>query len=79
MNDEKIKKYDSEEALRIIKNFVKEECQKTKENFERHVGPQLGDSYDLGGDAYANYLVGKNASLFSILTKIRQVTGDWDD
>ena len=78
MNDE-IKGYDPEEALKIIRNFVKEECQKTKESFERHVGPQLDDSYDLSGDAYANYLVGKNASLTSIPTKIRLVTGDWDD
>ena len=78
MNDE-IKGYDPEEALKIIRNFVKEECQKTTESFERHVGPQLDDSYDLSGDAYANYLVGKNASLTSILTKIRLVTGDWDD
>ena len=78
MNDE-IKGYDPEEALRIIKNFVKEEYQKTKESFERHVEPQLDDSYDLSGDAYANCLVGKIASLTSILTKIGLVTGDWDD
>ena len=77
--EDTIKKYSSEEALEIIKNFVKEECQKTKESFERHVGPQLDNSYDLSGDAYANYLVGKNASLTSILTKIRLVAGDWDN
>ena len=78
MNGE-IKGYGPEEALRIIKNFVEEEYQKTKESFERHVGPQVDDSYDLSGDAYANCLVGKIASLTSILTKIRLVTGDWDD
>ena len=85
MNDE-IKGYDPEEALKIIRNFVKEEYEKDMERFKRHVEPKLDDSnvpyhtpYVMEEDAYANYLVGKNASLSSVLTKIRLTTGDWDD
>lgn len=81
MNDE-IKGYDPEEALKIIRNFVKEEYEKDMGRFKRHVEPKLDDSsvpYVMEEDAYANCLVGKIASLTSILTKIRLTTGDWDD
>ena len=81
MNDE-IKGYDPEEALKIIRNFVKEECQKTKESFERHVEPKLDDSstpYVMEEDVYANRFIGQTTSLYKVLTKIRLTTGDWDD
>ena len=81
MNDE-IKGYDPEEALKIIRNFVKEEYEKGMERFKRHVGPKLDDSsvpYVMEEDAYANRLVGQTATLYKVLTKIRLTTGDWDD
>ena len=81
MNDE-IKGYDPEEALKIIRNFVKEEYEKGMERFKRHVEPKLGDSsipYVMEKDVYANRLIGQTTSLYKVLTKIRLTTGDWDD
>ena len=81
MNDE-IKGYDPEEALKIIRNFVKEEYEKGMERFKRHVEPKLDDSsvpYVMEEDVYANRLIGQATSLYRVLTKIRLITGDWDD
>lgn len=81
MNDE-IKGYDPEEALKIIRNFVKEEYEKGMERFKRHVEPKLDDSsvpYVMEEDVYANRLVGQAVTLYKVLTKIRLTTGDWDD
>ena len=81
MNDE-IKGYDPEEALKIIRNFVKEEYEKGMERFKRHVEPKLDDSsvpYVMEKDVYANRLIGQTTSLYKVLTKIRLTTGDWDD
>ena len=81
MNDE-IKEYDPEEALKIIRNFVKEEYEKDMERFKRHVEPKLDDSsipYVMEEDVYANRLIGQATSLYRVLTKIRLTTGDWDD
>ena len=81
MNDE-IKGYDPEEALKIIRNFVKEEYEKDMERFKRHVEPKLDDSsvpYVMEEDVYANRLVGQAVTLYKVLTKIRLTTGDWDD
>ena len=81
MNDE-IKGYDPEEALKIIRNFVKEEYEKGMERFKRHVEPKLDDSsapYVMEEDVYANRLIGQTTTLYKVLTKIRLTTGDWDD
>ena len=81
MNDE-IKGYDPEEALKIIRNFVKEEYEKDMGRFKRHVEPKLDDSsvpYVMEEDAYANRLIGQTTTLYKVLTKIRLTTGDWDD
>ena len=81
MNDE-IKGYDPEEALKIIRNFVKEEYEKGMERFKRHVEPKLDDSsvpYAMEEDVYANRLIGQTTTLYKVLTKIRMTTGDWDD
>ena len=81
MNDE-IKGYDPEEALKIIRNFVKEEYEKGMERFKRHVEPKLDDSsvpYVMEEDVYANRLIGQAVTLYKVLTKIRLTTGDWDD
>ena len=81
MNGE-IKGYNPEEALKIIKNFVKEEYEKGMERFKRHIEPKLDDSsvpYVMEEDVYANRLVGQTVTLYKVLTKIRLATGDWDD
>ena len=85
MEDE-IKKYNSEEALKIIRNFVKEEYEKGMERFKRHIEPKLDDSnvpyhtpYVMEEDVYANRLIGQTSALYKILTKIRMITGEWDD
>ena len=81
MNDE-IKEYDPEGALKIIRNFVKEEYEKGMERFKRHIEPKLDDSsvpYVMEEDVYANRLVGQTVTLYKVLTKIRLTTGDWDD
>ena len=81
MNDE-IKGYDPEEALKIIRNFVKEEYEKGMERFKRHVEPKLDDSsapHIMEEDVYANRLIGQTTALYRVLAKIRLVTGDWDD
>ena len=81
MNDE-IKGYNPEVALKIIRNFVKEEYEKGMERFKRHVEPKLDDSsvpYVMEEDVYANRLIGQATSLYRVLTKIRLITGDWDD
>ena len=81
MNDE-IKGYDPGEALKIIRNFVKEEYEKGMERFKRHVEPKLDDSsvpYVMEEDVYANRLIGQTTTLYRVLTKIRLTTGDWDD
>ena len=81
MNDE-IKGYDPEEALKIIRNFVKEEYEKGMERFKRHIEPKLDDSsvpYVMEEDVYANRLIGQAVILYKVLTKIRLTTGDWDD
>ena len=81
MNDE-IKGYDPEEALKIIRNFVKEEYEKGMERFKSHVEPKLDDSsvpYVMEEDVYANRLIGQTTTLYKVLTKIRLTTGDWDD
>ena len=43
MNGE-IKGYNPEEALKIIKNFVKEEYDESREGFKRRIEPKLDDS-----------------------------------
>ena len=81
MEDE-IKKYNSEEALKIIRNFVEEEYEKSMEMFKRRVGPKLDNSnapYVMEEDVYANQLIGQTSALYKILTKIRMITGEWDD
>lgn len=84
MNDEKIKGYDSEKALKIIKNFVKEKYDESIEMFKKHVESKF-DDYDSGApyvveeDVYANRLIGQATSFYRVLTKIRLTTGDWDD
>ena len=81
MNDE-IKGYGPEEALKIIRNFVKEEYEKGMERFKRHIEPKLDDSsvpYVMEEDVYANRLIGQTVTLYKVLTKIRLTTGDWDD
>ena len=81
MNDE-IKGYDPEEALKIIRNFVKEEYEKGMERFKRHIESKLDDSsvpYVMEEDVYANRLIGQTVTLYKVLTKIRLTTGDWDD
>ena len=83
MNDE-IKGYDSEKALKIIKNFVKEEYDESMEMFKKHVESKF-DNYDSNApyvveeDVYANRLIGQTTALYRVLTKIRLATGDWDD
>ena len=81
MNGE-IKGYNSEEALKIIKNFVKKEYDESREGFKRRIGPKLDDSnvpYVMEEDVYANRLIGQTTALYRVLTKIRLITGDWDD
>ena len=81
MNGE-IKGYNPEEALKIIKNFVKEEYDESREGFKRRIEPKLDDSsvpYVMEEDVYANRLVGQTVTLYKVLTKIRLTTGDWDD
>ena len=83
MNDE-IKEYDPEEALKIIKNFVKKEYDESREMFKKHVESKF-DNYDSNApyvveeDVYANRLIGQTTALYRVLTKIRLATGDWDD
>ena len=84
MNDEKIKGYDSEKALKIIKNFVKEKYDESIEMFKKHVESKFDDydsnaPYVMEEDVYANRLIGQATSLYRVLTKIRLTTGDWDD
>ena len=81
MNGE-IKGYNPEEALKIIKNFVKEEYDESREGFKRRIEPKLDDSsapYVMEEDVYANRLIGQTTTLYRVLTKIRLTTGDWDD
>ena len=81
MNGE-IKGYNPEEALKIIKNFVKEEYDESREMFKKHVESKLDDSnapYVVEEDVYANRLIGQTTALYRVLTKIRLATGDWDD
>ena len=81
MNGE-IKGYNPEEALKIIKNFVKEEYDESREGFKRRIEPKLDDSgvpYVMEEDVYANRLIGQTTALYRVLTKIRLTTGDWDD
>ena len=83
MNGE-IKGYNPEEALKIIKNFVKKEYDESGEMFKKHVESKF-DNYDSNApyvveeDVYANRLIGQATSLYRVLTKIRLITGDWDD
>lgn len=83
MNGE-IKGYDSEKALKIIKNFVKEKYDESIEMFKKHVESKF-DGYDSSApyvveeDVYANRLIGQATSFYRVLTKIRLTTGDWDD
>ena len=84
MNDEKIKGYDSEKALKIIKNFVKEKYDESIEMFKKHVESKFDDydpsaPYVVEEDVYANRLIGQATSFYRVLTKIRLTTGDWDD
>ena len=84
MNDEKIKGYDSEKALKIIKNFVKEEYDESMEMFKKHVESKFDDydssaPYVVEEDVYANRLIGQATSFYRVLTKIRLTTGDWGD
>ena len=84
MNDEKIKGYDSEKALKIIKNFVKEKYDESIEMFKKHVESKFDDydsnaPYVMEEDVYANRLIGQTTALYRVLTKIRLATGDWDD
>ena len=82
--EDTIKKYSSEEALEIIKNFVKEEYDESMEMFKKHVESKF-DNYDSNApyvmeeDVYANRLIGQTTALYRVLTKIRLTTGDWDD
>ena len=78
MEDKKVKKYDSMEALKIVKNFVEKEYEEGREKFRGYVESELDKhaDYSVTKDAYANYWVGKNSSLYRVLTKIRQVTSD---
>ena len=78
MEDKKVKKYDSVEALKVVKNFVEKEYEEGREKFRRYVESELDKhaDYSVTEDVYANYWVGKNSSLYRVLTKIRQVTGD---
>ena len=78
MEDKKVKKYDSVEALKIVKNFVEKEYEEGREKFRRYVESELDKhaDYSVTEDAYANYWVGKSSSLYRVLTKIRQVTRD---
>ena len=83
MNDE-IKGYNPEEALKIIKNFVKEKYDESIEMFKKHVESKFDDydssaPYAVEEDVYANRLIGQATSLYRVLTKIRLTTGDWDD
>ena len=81
MNGE-IKGYNPEEALKIIKNFVKEEYDESREGFKRRIESKLDDSsvpYVMEEDVYANRLIGQTTALYRVLTKIRLTTGDWDD
>ena len=83
MNGE-IKGYDSEKALKIIKNFVKEKYDESIEMFKKHVESKFDDydsnaPYVVEEDVYANRLIGQATSLYRVLTKIRLTTGDWDD
>lgn len=81
MNGE-IKGYNPEEALKIIKNFVKEEYDESREGFKRRIEPKLDDSsapYVMEEDVYANRLIGQTTALYRVLTKIRLITGDWGD
>ena len=80
--EDTIKKYSPEEALKIIKNFVKKEYDESREGFKRRIEPKLDDSsvpYVMEEDVYANRLIGQTTALYRVLTKIRLVTGDWDD
>ena len=82
--EDTIKKYSSEEALEIIKNFVKEEYDESMEMFKKHVESKFDDydsnaPYVMEEDVYANRLIGQATSLYRVLTKIRLITGDWDD
>ena len=84
MNDEKIKGYDSEKALKIIKNFVKEKYDESIEMFKKHVESKFDDydssaPYVVEEDVYANRLIGQATSFYRVLTKIRLTTGDWGD
>ena len=84
MNDDKIKGYDSEKALKILKNFVKEKYDESIEMFKRHVESKFDDydssaPYVVEEDVYANRLIGQATSFYRVLTKIRLTTGDWDD
>lgn len=82
--EDTIKKYSPEEALRIIKNFVKKEYDESMEMFKKHVESKF-DNYDSNApyvveeDVYANRLIGQATSFYRVLTKIRLTTGDWDD
>ena len=83
MNGE-IKGYNPEEALKIIKNFVKEEYDESRERFKKHVESKFDDydsnaPYVVEEDVYANRLIGQATSLYRVLTKIRLTIGDWDD
>ena len=80
----KIKGYNPEEALKIIKNFVKKEYDESGEMFKKHVESEFDDydsnaPYVVEEDVYANRLIGQATSLYRVLTKIRLTTGDWDD
>ena len=82
--EDTIKKYSAEEALEIIKNFVKEEYDVSMEMFKKHVESIFEDydsnaPYVMAEDVYANRLIGQATSLYRVLTKIRLITGDWDD
>ena len=82
--EDTIKKYSSEEALEIIKNFVKDEYDESMEMFKKHVESKFDDydsnaPYVMEEDVYANRLIGQATSLYRVLTKIRLITGDWDD
>ena len=83
MNGE-IKGYNPEEALKIIKNFVKEKYDESIEMFKKHVESKFDDygssaPYVVEEDVYANRLIGQATSFYRVLTKIRLITGDWDD
>ena len=83
MNGE-IKGYNPEEALKIIKNFVKKEYDESGKMFKKHVESKFDDydsnaPYVMEEDVYANRLMGQTTALYRVLTKIRLTTGDWDD